>query len=77
MWVGMSVWYLKISRDPDHVAEREWYQIEAEHIQRRLGTIRKFLHVARMCPVQELPFPIGLTLAVLADVVGASFIQFY
>ena len=39
----MYVWYLKISHDPDHVADRKWYQIESEHIQRRLGTIRKFL----------------------------------
>ena len=43
MYVGGCVWYLKISRDPDHAAEREWYQIEAEHMRRRLGTIRKFL----------------------------------
>jgi len=39
-YVCMYVWYLKISRDPDHAAQREWYQIEAERIQRRLGNIK-------------------------------------
>jgi len=29
-------------RDPDHAAQRKWYQIEAEHMRCRLGTIRKF-----------------------------------
>ena len=47
MWVGgyvcMYVWYLKISRDPDDAEQWEWYQIEAEHMRRCLGTIRKFL----------------------------------
>ena len=39
-WVGMYVWYLKISRDPDDAEQWEWYQIEAEHMRRRLGTIK-------------------------------------
>ena len=68
----MFVWYLKISRDPDHVAQREWCQIEAEHMRRGLGTIRKLLHVARTSHVQELPCPIGLTLAAFAEAVGTS-----
>ena len=37
----------KISRNLDHAAQPKWYQIGAEHMIRRLGAIRKFLHVAR------------------------------
>ena len=39
-YVGGYVWYLKISRDPDDAEQWEWYQIEAEHMRRRLGTIK-------------------------------------
>ena len=37
----------KISGNPNHAAQRKWFQIRAEHMIRLLGTIRKFLHVAR------------------------------